>query len=133
MRRFLTALLFSSVSAVAVALVGACDDGGGDHDRGSYGDPCNQVTSCGACTPIQGCGWCTFADGTGACASDPNECASVTGVNTFTWAWEPSGCRAGADASVATGDGGATETGAVTTPAGDSGGDDAAADTGHLP
>jgi hypothetical protein len=106
MKRFLAVLL---AGAGALAMLGACDDGG-RRDRWMYVD-CSQYVSCGTCTPIAGCGWC-YGGGAGMCASDPNDCASST---EFTWTWDPGGCRVAADASVVTGEAGA-EGGASTAP-----------------
>lgn len=87
--------LMLSASAVAL-LASACgdDSSGYEYDRGwqgGYGDGCHQYTSCGTCTPVLGCGWCTTGVGQGMCAADPNECA---GAQSFSWAWDPSGCFA---------------------------------------
>jgi hypothetical protein len=88
--------LFALVTA---AMASACDDGGHRYGRRgpseSFG--CGQYASCGACTPVDGCGWCQTGVGQGMCADDPNECA---GAAAFSWTWDPSGCFAGADASV---------------------------------
>jgi hypothetical protein len=82
-----------------VALVlGACSE----RDQsvgGVYGGPvanCAVYTSCGTCTPVPGCGWCYNADGTGTCAPDPDGCTTPS----FSWTWEPNGCRVGAEAGV---------------------------------
>jgi hypothetical protein len=132
MRRLLTGSLLIAVVALVFA---ACDSGDDYYRDGVYADSCNQFASCGTCTPIQGCGWCTFADGTGACVAYPDECDSA---QTFTWTWGPGGCRAGADASVVTGDAARGGDGSSTTPSGDSSsttpppsGNDASASTGE--
>jgi hypothetical protein len=98
MTKSLLALLLSAAGVVLLA--SACDDGGAsvDYERGwrDY-DYCNQYTSCGTCTPVEGCGWCTTGVDQGLCAADPNEC---DGAQAFSWAWDPSGCFAPADAGV---------------------------------
>ena len=110
--------------AVVLAIIAACDSGGDSNQAYGY-DSCNQLRWCGTCTPVQGCGWCTFADGTGACVADPSECDTAP---TFTWAWNPAGCRTGADASVVEGDGGGARVGDAAGP-GDAAGASADAPT----
>lgn len=93
--------VFSAFSAVLVALgvaltVAACSDHERFDESQSRAD-CSRFTSCGACTPVLGCGWCSTSSGSGICTDQPNDCASA---QQFSWTWEPSGCRAGADASV---------------------------------
>ena len=83
--RTFAALILASSVAVSLAACGDDNDGGGG---ASYGDPCNQFTTCGTCTPQNGCGWC-FDTTSGLCTSDPDNCSDVT---VFTWTWDPSGC-----------------------------------------
>jgi hypothetical protein len=92
MTRFLGAALLSSTIAISLA---ACS-GDDSSSAGSYGDACNQFTTCGTCTPQNGCGWC-FDAVSGLCAATPDEC---TNVSEFTWTWDPTGCP-DTDASVA--------------------------------
>jgi hypothetical protein len=97
MKRFLAITLAASAIALGLA---ACDSN--DDDYWAYerrGDPCLEFATCGSCTPVMGCGWCSTST-RGACVSDPGECA---GAESFSWTWDPSGCSAGADASVAPG------------------------------
>jgi hypothetical protein len=98
-------LFASTILACSVAVaLSACGDDNGGGGGASYGDSCNQFTTCGTCTPQSGCGWC-FDRTNGLCASTPGECTDVT---EFTWTWDPSGCP-DIDASVApldAGDGG---------------------------
>jgi hypothetical protein len=100
MKRFLSGVLFASV---VTAIAGACDSsstgsfvsGGGS--SGSATAACWDFGTCGTCTPQPGCGWCYLPDGTGICSSDPNECAAAGD----TWTWDPSGCSAVAQPTVA--------------------------------
>jgi len=93
------------VSSVAVSFVallfGACanESGGGPPSYwggADYAADCSQFASCNACTPINGCGWCYNSDGTGTCAASPDQCPTQS----FSWTWDPDGCRVVADADV---------------------------------
>lgn len=88
----------AAAAALAVSLAAACSaeqprstKGG----RGATAAQCAQKTSCGTCTPVLGCGWCQLEGGAGRCVDDPDDCADQS---TFTWTWEPTGCRTSADA-----------------------------------
>ncbi|MBV9945324.1 MAG: hypothetical protein JOZ69_00570 [Myxococcales bacterium] len=92
-----SALVLASFVALAA---GACDDTSAStvYVSGGHAGGCHQYDSCSSCTPVLGCGWCYLEDGTGRCVSDPDECSQSM---VFTWTWNPSGCRVGADAEVA--------------------------------
>jgi hypothetical protein len=116
---------FALLAFASVALVVACSDesrgGYGLRSRGSRDAMCGAQSSCLTCTPVVGCGWCQLPDGTGRCVDDPNDCQRAT---TFSWTWEPSGCREAADASVST-SGGSSSSGGSSgrLPQGDAGED----------
>jgi hypothetical protein len=86
-----------AVSAVTLGIAACEGDGRHGRDRDFDDDPCNSYSSCETCTPILGCGWCYKSDGTGACAASSIECEAAPA---FSWTWDPTGCHAGADASV---------------------------------
>ncbi len=103
-RRYIwLAMRVVSRAAAAAALIaiplGACSSDGGQGANPPAVTDCAQFTSCAACTPVIGCGWCYDSDGTGACAPGPNGCATPS----FSWTWNPSGCRVTAEAGVAPG------------------------------
>jgi hypothetical protein len=93
-------------SALVVSVLGlafaACDSGDGYGESGyggiDYGPAygCGAYTSCQACTPVNGCGWCYDSDGTGTCTASPSLCKTPS----FSWTWNPEGCRVSAEAGV---------------------------------
>ena len=86
-----------AASLVGLALAACGNDGGNGVDAGSdLTGYCSGFVSCETCTPANGCGWCYDSNGTGTCAASPDECPTQS----FSWTWDPSGCRVTADASV---------------------------------
>jgi hypothetical protein len=94
MRSFFKGAIVASLVGLALA---ACGNDGGGVDAGpDFAGYCSAFVSCETCTPANGCGWCYDSNGTGTCAASPDECPTLS----FSWTWDPSGCRVTADASV---------------------------------
>ena len=94
MRSFFKGAIVASLVGLALAACG--NDGGGDDAGPDLAGYCSAFVSCETCTPANGCGWCYDSNGTGTCAASPDECPTLS----FSWTWDPSGCRVTADASV---------------------------------
>ena len=92
MKKLASGALLSALIALVFAACG--DDHRWESGAGLQSD-CSQYTTCSTCTPALGCGWCMNALGEGACAQSPDECVGTA----FSWTWEATGCRVGADAS----------------------------------
>ena len=98
---FRHAIIFGALASTAL-LFSACGDEhyrySGSRASSRTASTCAEATSCGECTPLLGCGWCGNSDGSGTCTTSPNHCEGQT----FSWTWEPTGCRATVDAGAIT-------------------------------